>query len=61
LLDILLEEVEWRRRALENGEGTMRLREEYERSLATLGRVVRVQTTTTCSWVKQSVSTTPED
>ena len=44
LLDILLEEVEWRRRALENGEGTMRLREEYERSLATLGRVVRVQT-----------------
>ena len=44
LLDILLEEVEWRRRSLEAPDGTARLREEYERSLVTLGQTVRVQT-----------------
>lgn len=44
LLDILLEEVEWRRRALEGEEGRRQLREEYERSLETLGQVVSVQT-----------------
>jgi BirA family biotin operon repressor/biotin-[acetyl-CoA-carboxylase] ligase len=44
LLDILLEEVEWRRRALEDEQGTVRLREEYEGSLVTLGQTVRIQT-----------------
>jgi BirA family biotin operon repressor/biotin-[acetyl-CoA-carboxylase] ligase len=44
LLDILLEEVEWRRRAIEDDQGFDRLREEYERALVTLGQTVRVET-----------------
>jgi len=44
LLDILLEEVEQRRRMLEETDGKDRLRHEYERSLVTLGQTVRVQT-----------------
>lgn len=44
LLDIVLEEVERRRAWLDDDEGRDRLRAEYERALATLGRVVHVQT-----------------
>ena len=42
LLDILLEELEWRRAMLESVEGRAALREEYTHSLATLGQRVRV-------------------
>lgn len=45
LLDIVLEELESRRRLLETIEGRMALREEYTKALATLGRVVRVEQT----------------
>ncbi|MFZ1062055.1 MAG: biotin--[acetyl-CoA-carboxylase] ligase [Acidimicrobiales bacterium] len=44
LLDILLEEVEWRRRALDEPQGLARLRAEYEGALVTVGQTVRVQT-----------------
>ena len=44
LLDIVLEEVERRRGALEEPEGLAGLLEEYEHSLATLGQIVEVQT-----------------
>ena len=46
LLDILLEEVEQRRRLLDDHAGRDRLREEYEHALSTLGQIVRVQTHT---------------
>jgi len=44
LLDIVLEEVERRRALLDDPTGRERLREEYERALATLGQIVHVQT-----------------
>lgn len=43
LLDIVLEELEPRRVQLDTDDGRARLREEYERALATLGRDVRVE------------------
>jgi BirA family biotin operon repressor/biotin-[acetyl-CoA-carboxylase] ligase len=43
LLDILLEELERRRELLENEEGRAVLRREYERALATVGLLVRVE------------------
>lgn len=43
LLDILLEELEQRRALLESTEGRELLREEYERALATLGQLVRIE------------------
>lgn len=43
LLDILLEEVEFRRALLETAEGRESLRQEYERALVTLGQSVRIE------------------
>jgi BirA family biotin operon repressor/biotin-[acetyl-CoA-carboxylase] ligase len=43
LLDILLDELEHRRAELETEDGRRDLRAEYERSLATLGQLVRVE------------------
>ena len=43
LLDILLEELEHRRALLESLEGCELLRQEYERALATLGQLVRIE------------------
>jgi BirA family biotin operon repressor/biotin-[acetyl-CoA-carboxylase] ligase len=43
LLDILLDELEPRRERLDSVEGRVQLREEYVRSLATLGQSVRVE------------------
>ncbi|MHB1209305.1 MAG: biotin--[acetyl-CoA-carboxylase] ligase [Acidimicrobiales bacterium] len=43
LLDILLEEVEFRRALLETAEGRESLRQEYERALVTLGQLVRIE------------------
>jgi BirA family transcriptional regulator, biotin operon repressor / biotin---[acetyl-CoA-carboxylase] ligase len=43
LLDILLEELEKRRGQLDSAEGRHALRAEYERALATLGQLVRVE------------------
>jgi BirA family biotin operon repressor/biotin-[acetyl-CoA-carboxylase] ligase len=43
LLDIVLEELEVRRLQLESNEGRATLRSEYERALATLGVLVRVE------------------
>jgi BirA family biotin operon repressor/biotin-[acetyl-CoA-carboxylase] ligase len=43
LLDILLEELEWRRAQLDSEEGRTALHDEYQRALVTLGQRVRVQ------------------
>ncbi|MHB1088457.1 MAG: biotin--[acetyl-CoA-carboxylase] ligase [Acidimicrobiales bacterium] len=43
LLDILLEEVEFRRELLETVQGREALRQEYEGALVTLGQVVRIE------------------
>lgn len=43
LLDILLEELEQRRILLESPQGRELLRQEYERALATLGQLVRIE------------------
>jgi BirA family biotin operon repressor/biotin-[acetyl-CoA-carboxylase] ligase len=45
LLDIVLDELETRRAALESAEGQASVRAEYERALATLGQLVRVERT----------------
>lgn len=45
LLDILLEELETRRALLDSAEGQRSLRDEYQRALATLGQMVRVERT----------------
>jgi BirA family biotin operon repressor/biotin-[acetyl-CoA-carboxylase] ligase len=45
LLDIVLEELEWRYALLESDEGRSRLRDEYRRALVTLGRRVVVERT----------------
>jgi BirA family biotin operon repressor/biotin-[acetyl-CoA-carboxylase] ligase len=43
LLDILLEELEWRRAQLDSEEGRTALHAEYEKALVTLGERVRIQ------------------
>lgn len=43
LLDILLDELEPRRSRLESAEGRAQLRDEYQRSLVTIGQTVRVE------------------
>jgi BirA family biotin operon repressor/biotin-[acetyl-CoA-carboxylase] ligase len=45
LLDIVLEELEWRYRQMDSEEGRDGLHREYQRSLATLGQRVRVERT----------------
>jgi BirA family biotin operon repressor/biotin-[acetyl-CoA-carboxylase] ligase len=45
LLDIVLDELETRRAALDSAEGQVRVRDEYRRALATLGQLVRVERT----------------
>jgi BirA family transcriptional regulator, biotin operon repressor / biotin---[acetyl-CoA-carboxylase] ligase len=45
LLDIVLDELETRRALLDTVDGQVRLREEYQRALSTLGQVVRVERT----------------
>jgi len=45
LLDILLEELETRRALLDSAEGQRSLRDEYQRALATLEQMVRVERT----------------
>ncbi len=43
LLDIVLEELEWRRSQLDDADGRDRLRQEYRGALSTIGRRVRVE------------------
>jgi BirA family transcriptional regulator, biotin operon repressor / biotin---[acetyl-CoA-carboxylase] ligase len=43
LLDIVIEELEPRRAALDSNDGRLGLRGEYERALATIGQSVRVE------------------
>ncbi|HEY5147859.1 MAG TPA: hypothetical protein VII82_13885, partial [Polyangiaceae bacterium] len=43
LLDIVLEEIEFRRSRLDSKKGRAALRDEYTRALATLGQFVRVE------------------
>jgi len=45
LLDILLDELEARRASLDSSDGQATLRDEYQRALVTLGRLVRVERT----------------
>jgi BirA family biotin operon repressor/biotin-[acetyl-CoA-carboxylase] ligase len=45
LLDIVLDELEARRAALDSAEGQVGVRDEYRRALATLGQLVRVERT----------------
>jgi BirA family biotin operon repressor/biotin-[acetyl-CoA-carboxylase] ligase len=45
LLDILLDELEARRASLDSSNGQATLRDEYQRALVTLGRLVRVKRT----------------
>jgi biotin-(acetyl-CoA carboxylase) ligase len=43
LLDILLEEIEWRRAQLDSEQGRATLHDEYEKALVTIGQLVRVE------------------